>query len=1068
MPGAARLGDKAQVDADAHGCPGCPHPGVGPVVTGSPDVFINTKPAARLGDLGIHAACCGPNNFTIAKGSPTVYVNGKPLARLQDKTKHCGGSGPLIEGSPDVLIDDGAAAASGLGKYVLKALQIALAQSAPSPQGKAKKISDQHPGTGPAPPAAPAPSPAKPPPQKKKVDPVISPTKLTVVVKRSFKDPGGKTKPYTKPKRQKVVLKTSESFDAAGTGTFTRSGDAVRFFKSADKDDEIKFDGKDNLFKGAQLTSGVTLFAEGAKPSAALGDVKLALKLAGGTKTIGPDATCDATSVEVTLEICRGRPKGGGDPLPLSQDDKIGVGRNLLVQDAAGHFDRAQLVVKQVRPAAFQGTLIVSATGSVTAFKREKAIKGETPALPYTIADASKIPAAGDKTLWAEARSPSKDLLDARFVIAIKDIEDDADHVVATAVEVTLDVFQSRTSAAAEPHPVTAENKTKLGRFVHEQDLDGHHGRARLLVRKVKPEKFKGTLVLEGTNAAKIELFPNELKTAGEVATALPHENAYDPGDPAKKNQEKKFFVEGKAVSGALRDVVLRLHLKEDSEATGDTVALTVVKFKTLSADVPSTPAGKNRAANSPVNRHEWKIADPAATASDFEEDYAVNKPMVLIENAIVAKDRIKLSVGVEPAGVPVRWAVIRDRRPAPDGDHKKVIALSGNLEAPTLGNNAEGLTNTLLADAVGSFHICPFVSCNDSKILAFMEKDGTRIDREPFLMMNLVLVRVQGVKNDSAGNALNCSPFPAAGQTAANFAGFSTSGGNPWTGNNSGWHANATVDVIGGGNDGLRGLDRVYGGWIQHIFLNGIRAVYRLPPPLPPAPALAPRSHQYAFINNLPDDTHYGDYHFIGAGETPVSAADAAMCVKTAPGIDAAEILDVSPFGGEGTGGDSPVGSNGVQGGTTGPHGGGYPPPALPPGPLPIGQRWEREMWDAPGIGCRHTHISAGGTLASFRFHLGFRTDLCFWTNTDMKPDPTAKGVANRLYASVYRCTWTPDFEIQFHPTTGAGTVTIAPKITVTTQQSAPDGRAAAVDGLGLETRSPFALAWYAVDART
>src|SRR5258708_1808399 len=123
MPAAARLGDKAQVDADAHGCPACSHPGVGPIVTGSPDVFVNSKPAARQDDLGIHAICCGPNTFTIKRGSPTVYVNGKPIARMNDNTQHCGGSGPIIEGSPDVHIDDGAGG-QGLGSYVLKPLPI--------------------------------------------------------------------------------------------------------------------------------------------------------------------------------------------------------------------------------------------------------------------------------------------------------------------------------------------------------------------------------------------------------------------------------------------------------------------------------------------------------------------------------------------------------------------------------------------------------------------------------------------------------------------------------------------------------------------------------------------------------------------------------------------------------------------------------------------------------------------------------------------------------------------------------------------------------------------------------
>ena len=149
MPAAARLGDKAQVKADAHGCPACPHPGVGPIVVGSSDVFTNGKPQGRQDDLGIHAICCGPNNFQIAKGSPTVYVNGKPAARMQDKTRHCGGSGQIIEGSPDVLLDDGADAA-GLGSYLMNALQILLAQAAASKAKQPKPASDTHGGGGPA------------------------------------------------------------------------------------------------------------------------------------------------------------------------------------------------------------------------------------------------------------------------------------------------------------------------------------------------------------------------------------------------------------------------------------------------------------------------------------------------------------------------------------------------------------------------------------------------------------------------------------------------------------------------------------------------------------------------------------------------------------------------------------------------------------------------------------------------------------------------------------------------------------------------------------------------------
>jgi uncharacterized Zn-binding protein involved in type VI secretion len=146
MPAAARLGDKAQVDQDAHGCPACPHPGVGPIVAASSNVLVNDRGAARQDDIGIHAACCGPNTFKVAKGSPTVYVNGKPFARMNDKTQHCGGSGPIIEGSPDVFIDDGADA-EGLGSYIINALKILLEQAAQVTKKEAEKGSDSHQAT---------------------------------------------------------------------------------------------------------------------------------------------------------------------------------------------------------------------------------------------------------------------------------------------------------------------------------------------------------------------------------------------------------------------------------------------------------------------------------------------------------------------------------------------------------------------------------------------------------------------------------------------------------------------------------------------------------------------------------------------------------------------------------------------------------------------------------------------------------------------------------------------------------------------------------------------------------
>ena len=106
MPSAGRLGDSAHVPADSHGCPACPHSAVGPATAGSLDVFINEKPALRVGDTGVHAACCGSNTWVAVGGAASVLINGRKAHRQGDSTAHCGGSGSLVEGSPNVIIGD--------------------------------------------------------------------------------------------------------------------------------------------------------------------------------------------------------------------------------------------------------------------------------------------------------------------------------------------------------------------------------------------------------------------------------------------------------------------------------------------------------------------------------------------------------------------------------------------------------------------------------------------------------------------------------------------------------------------------------------------------------------------------------------------------------------------------------------------------------------------------------------------------------------------------------------------------------------------------------------------------
>ena len=118
MAQAGRVGDEAYCPVDAHGCTACTHSVRGPAVGGSPNVFINGRPALRVGDPGIHSACCGANQWKASTGSSTVFINGLPAHRMGDVTQHCGGMGKLVQGSPNVYIGD-----SGGGKGPTQASQ---------------------------------------------------------------------------------------------------------------------------------------------------------------------------------------------------------------------------------------------------------------------------------------------------------------------------------------------------------------------------------------------------------------------------------------------------------------------------------------------------------------------------------------------------------------------------------------------------------------------------------------------------------------------------------------------------------------------------------------------------------------------------------------------------------------------------------------------------------------------------------------------------------------------------------------------------------------------------------
>jgi hypothetical protein len=189
-----------------------------------------------------------------------------------------------------------------------------------------------------------------------------------------------------------------------------------------------------------------------------------------------------------------------------------------------------------------------------------------------------------------------------------------------TAVELFLDLHASRTSTAALPGALTTAQRLNPGRFVHLQDAGNHHGRAMLTVQPAKPTDFAGKLVVEAVGAKpRVRLFDakDEMAAAGQVS--LGTKVAAIPATG------RRFWVEGAEVSGALRDVDVRLGV-DGLEPDGDRAVLTVVQFSNLQATIPGTPPRTARLANGPVAPHVFTVG-----ANGYDEDPTVNAPLPLV-----------------------------------------------------------------------------------------------------------------------------------------------------------------------------------------------------------------------------------------------------------------------------------------------------------------------------------------------------------------------------------------------------------------------------------------------------
>ncbi|WP_407343266.1 peptidoglycan-binding protein [Pengzhenrongella phosphoraccumulans] len=624
-------------------------------------------------------------------------------------------------------------------------------------------------------------------------------------------------------------------------------------------------------------------------------------------------------------------------------------------------------------------------------------------------------------TLFAEGRAASAAVGDVVLTLALtvggtRGLA--ATHAM-TAVEVFLDLHQSRTAVGAAPVPLTEAAKITPGRFIQVQDAGNHAGRAMVTVRKAVPAGFPGALVLTSLSP-RTRFFGAVDEVAAGGQTVLPSPVRLPNAAIAATGTQ--IWVEGTGVSGALRDASLQLGV-ETVEPDGDRAVLTVVQLSNLRATVPGTPARTNRLANSPVAAHVVVVGAVPAPA-DFEQDPTVNLPLPLVENSILPGTPITLAVTVAPVGVPVLWGAQRARgltAAAGGDDAAGIVALGGPRLAPTVTRTG-ALTATMLTDNVGTFHVRPFVDGNGNG------RFDHGIDREPNLVLNVVLGRATLFLDSSVAVATNFAVNPVAGGGIRVRSGVFNIGA-PGT---AAIHMNAQIDVVTGGTNGRRAIDQFFGGWANNI---------QGPTTFSPT---------YTDPTTAPPTAHPAPDVFVSNRAAATGPNGAFVPADPAPAIVAPPILDTGR-GAPGSGGDSlALGQSRIR---------------TPRTNRPLGERWIVEAVDSPGSGADGTHpVVAAARLTSFQIRIRFDCTLMVWTNRARSSAPTG-APADRLYAADERLVWQLDGTWGVTPATGAIAVVAAPATVISAR--VPSSPAISAVTSGVEVRPPSAVPLLAQDAR-
>ncbi len=373
----------------------------------------------------------------------------------------------------------------------------------------------------------------------------------------------------------------------------------------------------------------------------------------------------------------------------------------------------------------------------------------------------------------------------------------------------------------------------------------------------------------------------------------------------------------------------LRVHFictKTGDEVTAD-ARITVVMVNSIKAAIPATAPLAGSMLTSTA-----QIPSGALTFSDAT--FAGPGALVLLQNGV---GTTTLTVTVTPAGSDVAFEVRQDPADAASGPVPTVAKTGSN-------------TATMAADGYGSFQVLAYVDSNGN---------GTRDDDESGALLPVVFVKAALSSNISAAHSGNIT-YTSDGTDARVSSGmFDLTN----SGATAAVYLGGKVDLIGGGADGRRGLDRVFGGWIQDIPVAlGVTGTYA-----------GGHTESYIFATNFP------------AGKVFL------------PG-DPAPVLAVPPLLDTGR---SPASVGGISAALSHSH-------VSSRTDLATGQEFLIEAVDSPGLGAPLDHPGfPGNALMSYQFNLDFRAYLSLWTNATAVEDPTGDA-ADTSYSEILEQPWT------------------------------------------------------------